>query len=239
MAMTRPTVVVTGASGDLGSRLVPLLADFNVVGLDWKQPAIKLPFRFIHMNLEREDCCRELMLLLRETRAATFVHLASVNARNHGEVMDAERTWQINVAGTARILEAITEANREEMLVKKFIFPSSTLVYGPNLTGRGRRGDRSFERAAVGRQAADRSRESDPQTWHRVTGLQHLYSSRPGFCRRQFTQLPGQRFSSQPKGQAAVVRVTLGHARPRKSYPVRPRGRHGPPDFLHYPQERT
>jgi nucleoside-diphosphate-sugar epimerase len=84
------------------------------------------------MNLEREDCCRELMLLLRETRTATFVHLASVHLRNHGEVMDAERMWQINVAGTARVLEAITEANREEMLVKKFIFPSSTLVYGPN-----------------------------------------------------------------------------------------------------------
>jgi nucleoside-diphosphate-sugar epimerase len=132
MATARTTVVITGASGDLGSRLVPLLGDFNVVGLDWKQPLTKAPFRFIHMNLEREDCCRELMLLLRETRTATFVHLASVHPRNNGEVMDAERMWQINVAGTARVLEAITEANREEMLVKKFIFPSSTLVYGPN-----------------------------------------------------------------------------------------------------------
>jgi len=132
MATLRPTVVITGASGDLGSRLVPLLGDFNVVGLDWKQPITKAPFRFIHMNLEREDCCRELMLLLRETRTVTFVHLASVHPRNSGEVMDAERMWQINVAGTARVLESITEANREEMLVKKFIFPSSTLVYGPN-----------------------------------------------------------------------------------------------------------
>lgn len=132
MVTARPTVVITGASGDLGSRLVPLLGDFNVVGLDWKQPATKAPFRFIHMNLEREDCCRELMLLLRETRTATFVHLASVNQRDNGEVLDADRMWQINVAGTARVLEAISEANREEMLVKKFIFPSSTLIYGPN-----------------------------------------------------------------------------------------------------------
>jgi nucleoside-diphosphate-sugar epimerase len=132
MVMTRPTVVISGASGDLGSRLVPLLADFNVVGLDWKAPTAKAAFRFIQMNLEREDCCREMMLLLRETRASTFVHLASVNARNHGESMDPDRMWQINVAGIARVLEAITEANREEMLVKKFIFPSSTLVYGPD-----------------------------------------------------------------------------------------------------------
>lgn len=131
MPPTRPTVVISGASGGLGSRLVPLLADFNVVGLDWNQPGTTLPFRFIHMNLEREDCCREIMLLLRETRAATFVHLASVSSLDRGKRMDAERMWQINVAGTARVLEAITEANREEMLVKKFIFPSSTLVYGP------------------------------------------------------------------------------------------------------------
>ena len=146
MATTRPTVIVTGASGDLGSRLVPLLADFNVVGLDWKPPAAgKSPFRFIQMNLEREDCCRELMLLLRDTRAACFVHLASVNTPHHGEPMDPDRMWQINVAGTARVLEAITEANREEMLVKKFIFPSSTLVYGPN-------------------RSAEASEETDPAT---------------------------------------------------------------------------
>jgi nucleoside-diphosphate-sugar epimerase len=134
MANTRPTVLVTGAAGDLGSRLVPLLADFNVIGIDWKTPSIDVPFRFVQMNLEREDCCREIMLLLRETRASTFVHLASVKTENPAESIDADRMWQINVAGTARVLEAITEANREEMLVKKFIFPSSTLVYGPRRT---------------------------------------------------------------------------------------------------------
>ena len=32
-------------------------------------------------------------------------------------------------------MEAITEANREETIVRKFIFPSSVSVYGSDLTG--------------------------------------------------------------------------------------------------------
>src|SRR6185312_16142969 len=43
--------------------------------------------------------------------------------------------WQINVAVTARVMEAITEVNHEETVVQKFIFPSSVSVYGPDLSG--------------------------------------------------------------------------------------------------------
>jgi nucleoside-diphosphate-sugar epimerase len=49
-------------------------------------------------------------------------------------VLDVERMWQINVAGTARVMEAVTEANRSaDDGVKQFIFPSSVSVYGSNL----------------------------------------------------------------------------------------------------------
>src|SRR5438552_17654114 len=42
--------------------------------------------------------------------------------------------WQINVAGTARVMEAVTEANRsDEGSIKQFIFPSSVSAYGPSL----------------------------------------------------------------------------------------------------------
>jgi nucleoside-diphosphate-sugar epimerase len=51
-------------------------------------------------------------------------------------VLDLERMWQINVAGTARVMEAVTEANRTtDDGVKQFIFPSSVSAYGPNLPG--------------------------------------------------------------------------------------------------------
>jgi nucleoside-diphosphate-sugar epimerase len=42
--------------------------------------------------------------------------------------------WQINVAGTARVMEAVTEANRTaESPIRQFIFPSSVSAYGPSL----------------------------------------------------------------------------------------------------------
>jgi nucleoside-diphosphate-sugar epimerase len=44
--------------------------------------------------------------------------------------------WQINVAGTARVMEAVTEANRTaDSPIRQFIFPSSVSAYGPNLPG--------------------------------------------------------------------------------------------------------
>jgi len=41
--------------------------------------------------------------------------------------------WQINVAGTARVMEAVTEVNRaSDDGIKQFIFPSSVSAYGSN-----------------------------------------------------------------------------------------------------------
>jgi nucleoside-diphosphate-sugar epimerase len=49
-------------------------------------------------------------------------------------VLDVDRMWRINVAGTARVMEAITEVNRSsDDGIKQFIFPSSVSAYGPDL----------------------------------------------------------------------------------------------------------
>ncbi len=133
MAESKPTVVVTGVSGNLGLRLLPHLDDFNVVGVDLKPPATDSPVRFEQMDLGEETSCRELYLLLRETRAAALIHLAFVMDAVRTNVLDVDRMWHINVAGTARVMEAVTEANRDETLVQKFIFPSSVSVYGSDL----------------------------------------------------------------------------------------------------------
>src|SRR5437763_17173952 len=42
--------------------------------------------------------------------------------------------WKVNVAGTARVMEAVTEANRDWPMVEKFIFLSSVSAYGPGLS---------------------------------------------------------------------------------------------------------
>jgi nucleoside-diphosphate-sugar epimerase len=131
MGDSRPTVLVTGAAGNLGSRLLLQFTERSVIGVDLKAPADPA-VRFVSMDLEQESCCRELMLLLRESRPETVVHLAFVADAARAGILDPDRIWQINVAGTARIMEAITEANREEVVVRKFILTSSALVYGPH-----------------------------------------------------------------------------------------------------------
>ena len=135
MAVAKPVVVVTGVAGNLGLRLLPQLADFEVIGIDLNPPTTKLPLRFVPMDLGREESCRELYLLLRESRAAAVVHLAFVIDPVRTGVLDVDRMWHINVAGTARVMEAITEANRDEVTVQKFVFPSSVSAYGPDLPG--------------------------------------------------------------------------------------------------------
>jgi nucleoside-diphosphate-sugar epimerase len=135
MGSARASVLVTGISGNLGLRLLPLLADYQVIGVDLNPPQGTVPLRFVSMDLGVEDSCRALFLLLKEARPAAVIHLAFVIDPLRTGVLDVERMWQINVAGTARVMEAITEANRDEAIVGKFIFPSSVSAYGPDLPG--------------------------------------------------------------------------------------------------------
>lgn len=129
----KSSVVVTGIAGNLGLRMLPQLADYQVIGVDLNPPQTSHPLRFVHMDLGLEESCRELFLLLREARPVAVIHLAFVLDPVRTGVLDLDRMWQINVAGTARVMEAITEANRDDSIVGKFVFPSSVSAYGPDL----------------------------------------------------------------------------------------------------------
>src|SRR3989475_9586617 len=134
MADSNPTVGIPGVAGNLGLRLLPQLTEFEVIGVDIQHPKTNLPLRFVQMDLGQEESCRELFLLLRESGATAVIHLAFVLDPVGTGVLDLDRMWHINVAGTARVMEAITEANRRDAIVSKFIFPSSVSVYGPDLS---------------------------------------------------------------------------------------------------------
>ena len=134
MDTVKPTIVVTGVSGNLGQRLLPQLSDYTVVGIDVRPPTHSPVDRFVALDLGREESTRELLLLLRELQPVSFVHLAFVIDPQRSGVVDVDRMWRINVAGTARVMEAIAEANRTAATtIRQFIFPSSVSAYGSDL----------------------------------------------------------------------------------------------------------
>ncbi len=135
MSTSKPTILVTGAAGNLGVRLLRQLEDFTVIGVDVVPPLTGAPLRFERVDLEQEHSCPQLAQLLQESGASAVVHLAFVIDPVRTNVLQKDRMWQINVAGTARVMEAIAEVNRNGGAVRQFIFPSSVSAYGPDLEG--------------------------------------------------------------------------------------------------------
>jgi nucleoside-diphosphate-sugar epimerase len=134
MDTAKPTILVTGVSGNLGQRLIPQLSHYKVVGVDITPPTHSPVDRFVPLDLGVEESTRELLLLLRELQPVSVVHLAFVIDPQRSGVLDVDRMWRINVAGTARMMEAITEANRSTgSTIRQFIFTSSVSAYGPDL----------------------------------------------------------------------------------------------------------
>ena len=177
--MAKPVVVVTGVSGNLGSRLLPLLRSFSVIGVDVTPPQTDSELRFESLDLGQESSTRKLYELLRDSHPFAVVHLAFVIDPVRTGVLDTDLMWQINVAGTARVMEAVTEVNRTaDDGIKQFIFPSSVSVYGPDLAGP------ATEESAFGAHTlpyAIHKKESDEVVQERCTALRgcSVYILRP------------------------------------------------------------
>src|SRR5206468_10258065 len=105
-----------------------------VIGVDVAPPQTDSELQFESLDLGAESSTRTFYELLRDARPFAVIHLAFVIDPVRTGVLDVERMWQINVAGTARVMEAVTEVNRDVAVVEKFIFPSSVSAYGSDLT---------------------------------------------------------------------------------------------------------
>ena len=134
MDTAKPTIIVTGVSGNLGQRLLPQLSDYKVVGVDVTPPTHSQVDHFVTLDLGVEESTRELLLLMREVQPLSVVHLAFVIDPQRSGILDVDRMWRINVAGTARVMEAISDANRNTASsIRQFIFLSSVSAYGSDL----------------------------------------------------------------------------------------------------------
>jgi nucleoside-diphosphate-sugar epimerase len=130
----KPTVLVTGVSGKLGLRVLKQLSDFHVVGVDVHAPENASALtHFEETDLAQERSCDQLLQLLRAYRPEAVIHLAFVVDPTRSRIMERNRMWHINVAGSGRVVEAIAEHNRILGGMNKFIFPSNVSVYGPDL----------------------------------------------------------------------------------------------------------
>src|SRR5690242_9130712 len=95
----KPTVLITGVAGNLGVRLVQQLQDYQVIGVDVREPerADEL-FRFESIDLGEERACDQLLDLMRAYRPEAVAHLAFVVDPLRSGILDPKRMWMINVA---------------------------------------------------------------------------------------------------------------------------------------------
>ena len=91
----KPTVLITGVSGNLGVRLLKQLTDFNVIGTDVREPEDASALaRFEKIDLAEERSCDQLLELMRTYRPESVAHLAFILDPLRSGVVEKKRMWQ-------------------------------------------------------------------------------------------------------------------------------------------------
>ena len=127
----KPVVLMTGASGLIGSRLAAAIAPFyRVVGLDLKPPEEDVGLEFVESDMTRDASVERALDRVRERcgeRIASVVHLAAYYDFS-GE--PSPLYDELTVKGTARPLRGL-----QSFQVEQFVFSSSLLVMQPTEPG--------------------------------------------------------------------------------------------------------
>ena len=123
-------ILITGASGYIGSQLVHLLRKKNeeltqpskIIATDLREtPAYDLDefTEHVRMDVRSED----ISVLMKEKAIDTVVHLATIVTP--GKKSNREFEYSVDVLGTENVLQACVESN-----VKRIIISSSGAAYG-------------------------------------------------------------------------------------------------------------
>lgn len=128
----RPTVLVTGSSGLIGSRAVrDLLDDYRVIGLDLKEPeSMTDGLIWVRCDMTDDDSVSSAVSNAGEQagqRLASVVHLAAYYDFSGAP---SPLYQQLTVEGTRRLLRAL-----RSLQVEQFIFSSTLLAQKPSEDG--------------------------------------------------------------------------------------------------------
>ncbi|MGF1510084.1 MAG: NAD-dependent epimerase/dehydratase family protein [Myxococcota bacterium] len=127
----RKAVLVTGASGEMGTGLIHRLADrsdADLLGLDIRDLDPELSARC--RETIRGDVLDQRLLdrLVSEFEIHTIFHLAALLSTR--SEFTPETAHEVNVKGTLNLLKLAVEQSRWHGTPVKFLFPSSIAVYG-------------------------------------------------------------------------------------------------------------
>lgn len=123
------TILITGAKGYLGSHICKYLmshSGYNVITFDRRQDYSHSYYNHNYTNVDIRDKNR-LRSIFNNHKIDVVIHLAS--RIEVGESMKyPTEFWDINVGGTANLLNVMTEYD-----VRKILFSSTAAVYKPKL----------------------------------------------------------------------------------------------------------
>lgn len=130
--MDKKLVIVTGASGRIGTNVVKRLSnEFNIVGFELLKAIYACPKEeLIPVDISSDESVEQAFMHIRATygnKIASVVHLAAYYSfdQQHSPKYD-----QITVKGTERLLRAL-----KNFEVDQFIFSSTMLVHKPQKPG--------------------------------------------------------------------------------------------------------